>query len=306
MDHVVQALFAVSEDPHHLPLVEGLFLSGDDPSLHHIHHGVCKHFSMHAQVMLVHQGCGGGIWNPPNSELNSVPVIDQGGDVPADFHVHLAWLGIRKLGNLCVHLHNAVHIPDVYLCVTKHPGKIGIDLQDDQVGTLQHLLFVDQTQGNTEIAMVVHGGRLPDEHIGPVSLHPAPRAVVEIGRERAEQAQLVGRPVGSHKKDAVQGEVLFVGRVVHKGVLVDTHTAHHSQISHLRGDGVELTQQGLRIHPTLGCADHIPGLDVGQGFLRCHFFIVILCPVFAVQHHALLHLICRRVSRINCSRCSRS
>ena len=117
---------------------------------------------MHTQVLQVglRNEAAQGVGHTADAYLECDAVVEVGEDVGGDLLVDLAGAAAGGQADVLVALHHIVHLRDVDvipLGAVDHWHML-VDLQDDVVRGVQHLLHAAVGQAVAEIAVLVHGG----------------------------------------------------------------------------------------------------------------------------------------------------
>ena len=242
---VVQGLFPHGEIRHQLAPVQVLFLAVDDPGLCQLHHAGVDHLCMDAQIVLAHQLLTDGVRDTADPQLDAVSVLNEACHITPDLLLGRVGHALGQDGQRRIDLHQIIHVPDMDLGVSEHPGQPRIDLQDHNVRRLQSLHLMDQAHGHGEKPVVVHGRDHAHKDPGLVVLQPAAGVVVQVSGIVAQAAQGRSFPGRAHHKVAVDVHQPVILRVHHKGMLPHGQAVQHGQTADPAMKLVQVVQEGI-------------------------------------------------------------
>ena len=275
VDVVIQLLGAGGEGEDLAAIVHGLVLAVDLAGLGDVHEGVHVHLGVHAQVLQVGLGDQGahGVGHAADAQLQAGAVGDLGDDQVGHGAVHVGGGHGAQLGDLGVGaLDHHGHVLDVHLGLMQAVdiGHILVDFHDDALGPGHHVIAVGGSQGEVEVAVLVHGGRLEHDHVHGVqvlAVEPGQLGVAHGGEPAHALADDL--PVDAGAVPGVPGEV--VAGVVGLGDLGHPH-GHAAADLHVlqlilaggQGDVQVIGVVGAPgvVHPVAGL-DHLHGLGGG-------------------------------------------
>ena len=279
---VIELLGAGGEGEDLAAIVQGLVLAVDLAGLGDVHEGVHVHLGVHAQVLQVGLGDQGahGVGHAADAQLQAGAVGDLGDDEVGHGAVHVGGGHGAQLGDGgVVAFHHVGHVGDVQLCLIQavDGGQVLVNLHHDVLGPGAHVIQVRGSQGHGEVAVLVHGGHLGEDHVHGVQVLPVEPGQLGVAHG-GEPAHALGDdlPVDAGAVPGVPGEVL--AGVVGLGDLGHPHghaaaDLHVFQLVLTGGQGL-VQGHGMVgapsvIHPVTGL-DQLDGLGSGGQLALIH------------------------------------
>ena len=227
VDIVVNPLGAVGKGGDALARVDLLFAVVHRAAGDQLHHGVGEHLGMDAQVVLCFQGHAGGVRYGADAQLDACPVGNLLCDQIADGDAHLVQLHRRQLRQGRVVLNNRVHLADVDLQSADGPGLVSVHLNKHPLCLAQHSLAVRAGGGQTEIAVLVHGGHRDAESVVFVETADQPGDVPVVGGDEVSIAPVHGLACAAAGKPGDAVELSGKAAVGIKFVRIDVQKGLH-------------------------------------------------------------------------------
>ena len=248
--------------------VDGFTPVGHRPAGHQVGHGSADLLCVDAQIMLLHQVKANGVGDAPESQLDTVPVPHQVGDIAGNGLLPLPDGRVLELEDGLIHLiHHIRHRDRQGTLPPDHRGP-GIDLKNNLVRPVDVLQGHNQVAAQVDIAVPVHGGDLGHKDVGgqaPPDLLPI---VVLVHREIGVQPA----PPGGHgppvKEKGMVAKAPRQRRVPgHRVVVPADGVPAVNPLLQPGGDGVQVFQEHLGLTAVGGPGQAVPVVDPVQGIL---------------------------------------